>query len=124
MGMIKHGNRFDEVDVSGWQRAHEETLGTKPKRWLLDPNTETFWLMKDVTFNRRNDGSTYQKGDDWAERIVAEVARLLDLPAAQVELATGGPGAQTRQGIISRSICASEETLIHGNELLAESGNV
>ncbi len=47
---------------------HEEPLGTKPKRWLQDPVTSEYGLMKDVTSNRRADGSSYQKGDDWAER--------------------------------------------------------
>lgn len=120
--MTVHRDRYAEIDVSGWEPAHEETLGTKPKRWLRDPDTRTYWLMKDGTFNRRRDGSMHQKGDDWAERIASEVARLLELPAAHVELATGGPGAQTALGVISRSIRDEDETLIHGNELLAEIG--
>lgn len=122
--MTDLAGRYSEVDVAGWERAHEEMLGTKPKRWLFDPDTETYWLMKDVTFNDRSDGSSYQKGDDWAERIAAEVAELLGLPAAKVELATGGSGAETDLGVISRSIRKADESLVHGNELLAEIGVV
>ncbi|MEO1061940.1 MAG: HipA domain-containing protein [Actinomycetota bacterium] len=113
---------FREVDVSMWGRAHEETLGTKPKRWLHDPVADEFWLMKDVTFNRRADGTTYAKGDDWAERVAGAVAEALGLPAAVVELATGGPGADTSVGVISRSLLSTDESLVHGNELLAEIG--
>ncbi|MEQ8717370.1 MAG: hypothetical protein RIE08_07135 [Acidimicrobiales bacterium] len=59
--MTEQRYRYDEVDVSSWQRAHEEMLGTKPKRWLFDPDAETYWLMKDVTFNRlRSRGSAHR----------------------------------------------------------------
>ncbi len=113
---------FAEIDVSGWSYEHEEPLGSKPKRWLRDPDSGTYWLMKDATFNKRSDGSVYRKGDDWAERIGCAVAETLALPAADVELAAGGPGAQTALGVISRSVLLAGESLVHGNELLAEVG--
>ena len=43
--------------------------------------------MKDATHNRWADGTTYRKGDDWAERIATGVADYLGLPAARTELA-------------------------------------
>ncbi len=110
------------IDVSAWVPAHEETLGTKPKRWLQNPSTDVYWLMKDTTFNRRKDGSLYPKGDDWSEWIASRVARHLGLPAAQVEFADGGPGAETARGIITLSFLADGESLLHGNELLEEIG--
>lgn len=114
--------RFREIDVGHWTIEDEEPLGTKPKRWLLDPETRTEWLMKDVTFNRRADGSEYAKGDDWAERIANAVAIVLGLPTATVELASGGHGIQTSKGVISRKLVSDDESLIHGNELLEEIG--
>ncbi|MCP3877509.1 MAG: hypothetical protein GY701_03830 [Sulfitobacter sp.] len=108
--------------MGDWQRAHEETLGTKPKRWLQDPRSQQFWLMKDRTFNHRSDGSNYAKGDDWAERVACAVAQHLGLPAAQVELATGGPGTGSPLGVISRTVLDGDESLVHSNELLAEIG--
>ena len=61
---------YREIDVSDWPLSTgEETLGTKPKRWLSDPETAERWLMKDVTFSERNDGTSYLKGDDWSERV-------------------------------------------------------
>lgn len=113
---------FTVVDVSTWPRAHEETLGTKPKRWLQQPDTGDYWLMKDVTFNKRADGSTYAKGDDWAERIAFGIAEKVGLPAATIELADGGHGPETAQGVISRTVLTEGESLIHGNELLEETG--
>ena len=111
---------YVEVDVSAWLPAGSESVGTKPKRWLRDPESETRWLMKDATHNRRTDGTSYRKGDDWAERIATGVADRLGLPAARTELAVQhGPG-ETRLGVISKSVVAAGEELILGNELLAQ----
>ncbi|MFT5530648.1 MAG: hypothetical protein ACI91O_000661 [Candidatus Poriferisodalaceae bacterium] len=112
---------FSEFDVALWTLDHEETLGTKPERWLLDPTTGIPWLMKDVTFHRVA-GRLSRKGDDWAERIASEVARCLELPTARVELADGGHGNTTSLGIVSKSMLSDSESLIHGNELFADVG--
>jgi hypothetical protein len=77
---------FDEVDVTAWQPAGPEQLGTKPKQWLFAPEG-TFWLFKSAAVNRGPDGVSYRKGDDWVEKVASAVAELLGLPAARVELA-------------------------------------
>jgi hypothetical protein len=102
------------VDVSDWPPAGEEQLGTKPKQWLSDPDTGERWLWKESTWNRTPDGVRYRKGDDWSERVACEVARGLDLPTAEVELATRG----TVVGVISRRFLADGDGLVHGNELI------
>ena len=78
---------YVEIDVSAWLPVGQEHLGTKPKRWLRDPESKEHWLMKDATYNARADGTTYRTGDDWAERIATGVADHLGLPAARTELA-------------------------------------
>lgn len=87
-----HQPRYVEIDVSERELSGDEPLGTKPKRWLVNPATGERWLMKDATFNRLADGSEYRKGDDWAERIACGVAAVLDLPAARVELCVDHKG--------------------------------
>ncbi|MEZ5374377.1 MAG: HipA domain-containing protein [Microthrixaceae bacterium] len=119
---MTRADKFADINVGGWTNAHEEPLGTKPKRWLRDPATKARWLMKDVTFNRRADGTLYAKGDDWAERIACAVAHHLELPTATVELAHFESGADLTLGVISRSVVAADESLVHGNELLEEVG--
>jgi hypothetical protein len=52
-------------------------------------------------------------GEDWAEKVAAEVAALLELPHALVELAE----ADGERGSICRDF-AGHSDLIHGNELL------
>ena len=117
---------YAEIDVFDWPRVGDEQLGTKPKRWLMHPTTGERWLLKYVTYSTRSDGSGYQKGDDWAERIANGVAQKLRLPAARTELAVEFSGEEPHLGIISKSVLAvpdaagaSAEELIPGNELLA-----
>ena len=103
------------LDVTAWRAGGEEQLGTKPKQWLRDP-ADRLWLWKAATWNLSPFGE-YRKGDDWAERVVTEIARSLDIPVATTELAE-------RDGVfgtVSLSVLDPEsERLVHGNELLAE----
>lgn len=93
--------RVDSPDVI-------EQLGSKPKFWFrmeLDPQP---WLFK---FTREN------TGEDWSEKIAAEIAVLLRVPAARVELAE----FMGKRGIASRSFVETKKgfDLIHGSEVLA-----
>ncbi|MEM9696321.1 MAG: HipA-like protein, partial [Myxococcota bacterium] len=83
----------------------EETMGTKEKFWWKSSNGER-WLFK---FARDS------TGEHWAEKVAAEVCRLLGIPCPQVELSTcnGRPGCSVRSFLPT-----SSATLVHGNELL------
>ena len=85
-----------------------EQLGSKPKFWFRMLDDEQPWLFK---FTREN------TGEDWSEKIASELARLLEIPAAQVELAT----FMDKRGSASRSFVEKEKgfDLIHGSEVLA-----
>ena len=111
---------YAEVDVTDWTLVGDEVLGTKPKRWVAHPGSAERWLLKDATYSRRADGTSYRKGDDWAGRIAAGVAERMRIPAAQIELATYMRGDETRLGVISKSVLEQGESLLHGNELLRE----
>ncbi len=112
-------DQFEVLDVTSWRAGGEEQLGTKPKQWLRDPS-DRLWLWKAATRNRSTTGD-FAKGDDWAERIVTEIARTIDVPVAMTELAERA-GAL---GTVSSSVLDPEsERLVHGNELLAEVGVV
>ncbi len=84
----------------------DEGMGSKPKFWFKRDGAQ--WLFKEA-----RDGT----GEDWAEKVVAEVARVAEIPAAAVELAE----FNGRRGCASLSFADSSkgETLIHGNEILA-----
>lgn len=86
----------------------DEPQGKKEKRWLLEPDTRRHWLLKPRA----------QGGDDWAERVAAEVALVLDLPCPVVELAQ----RDEVPGVISRDFTEGGELgdLVLGNDLLLE----
>lgn len=83
----------------------DEQLGSKPKAWFLRGDAE--WLFKEARIGT---------GEDWAEKIAAEVAARMGIEAAIVELAV----CRGRKGSASLSfINRQTEILFHGNELLA-----
>lgn len=93
--------RVDSPDVI-------EQLGSKRKFWFRIAGDDQPWLFK---FTREN------TGEDWSEKIASEVARLLEVPAATVELAE----FMGKRGCASRSFVQTKQgfDLIHGSEVLA-----
>jgi len=86
-------------------RSRVEQMGTKEKFWFKHTDS-SWWLFK---YNRRG------HGDDWSEKIACEVAGILELPHAHVELAT----FEASRGVMSRDFTERGKLpLIHGNELL------
>ncbi len=87
-------------------REDTEQLGSKPKFWVLLKDQR--WLFKEA-----RPGT----GEDWAEKVAAEVARVTGIRAATVELAEYGG----RRGCISRNFVNVDggQALVHGNEVLA-----
>ena len=92
----------------------DEQLGTKPKFWFERDNIR--WLFKEAreipSHGTRGAAPT---GEDWAEKVAAEIAHALDIFAAKVELAEFGG----RLGCASRSFTSPYQQLMHGNEILA-----
>lgn len=86
-------------------RGDTEPLGSKAKFWVtLDGQP---WLFKQARENT---------GEDWAEKVAAELAKLIGTDAADVELAE----FSGRIGCVCKSFIdrASGESLVHGNEVL------
>lgn len=93
----------------------DEQMGSKDKCWVQLPNDSNPWLFK---FSRLSAGRV--TGEHWAEKIAAEIAALMAIPHAQVELAVldGRPGSLSQRfSQLSRSGVNVE--LEHGNALLA-----
>jgi hypothetical protein len=99
---------FPVVDVTNWPRQREEEIGSKAKFWCRDTE-ENLWLYKYARTNT---------GEHWSEKIAEVIAARLQIPHAQVDLATcdGSSGS-----ICLDFTCETETgTLVHGNELLVE----
>jgi hypothetical protein len=84
-----------------------ESLGSKYKFW--------FGAQR-YLFKEARDPS----GEDWAERVCAEVARLLGLPHAGYELALWNRSGLEVRGVRSANFRGRGEALVLGNELLSE----
>lgn len=97
---------YQIVEVRPEEVVGDEGMGSKPKFWFRRDGRR--WLFKEARD---------RTGEDWAEKVVAEVARTAGVPAATVELADFGG----RRGCASLSFADPDEgeTLIHGNEILA-----
>jgi hypothetical protein len=98
-------DNFSVIDVPADAAQAEEAMGTKFKFWYDDPQ------FGDCLFKcaRRN------TGEDWSEKIAAELCTLLGLPHATYELATW----QGQPGTISPNLLPPNTVLIHGNDILA-----
>lgn len=97
---------FPVLEVQPEEVISDEAMGSKTKFWFRKDQRR--WLFKEAR------GGT---GEDWAEKIAAEVARHLGLSAATVELAV----YEGRLGCASLTFADRErgDVLTHGNEILA-----
>ena len=93
------------VSEDAYWRSHDEPMGSKSKFWI-ESSDYGRCLVKLARFNT---------GEDWAEKVAAELADLLGLPHARYELAETW---DRRLGVVSRNFVPERGTLIHGNEVL------
>lgn len=103
-------------DISTWTVMSQEARGLDPKDWVVPPSQvqdkgQAHWaLFKPIK------AASYRRCDDWSERIAAELATLIDLPAARVELAQG----ETEIGIISYNVTPNDWSLDSGDTVLSD----
>jgi hypothetical protein len=81
------GGQINRFDVSAWGYVRTETVGSSAAVWITDPagagSAADRWLFKPVEVHANG---TIQ-GGDWAEKAVQEIARVLGIPTADIELA-------------------------------------
>ena len=83
-----------------------ESLGSKEKFWYRRSDEGKDWLFKYPQANT---------GLHWSEKIAAEIAQVMDIPHARVELTT----FQGHRGSATESFVANDENLFLGNQILA-----
>jgi hypothetical protein len=117
------GLRFPVIDASAWVdplSGADEWMGSAVKRWLEPPRDSplrgvaTRWLYKEVR-TKVVHGETRVFGEDWAEKVVSELALELGIPSVRVELAE----FDGRRGVLSPSFTDPSEAFTPGNELLS-----
>ncbi len=93
---------YEVVSVPRDAIRQDETLGTKPKFWFRTEDGALFLFKR----GRAN--------EDWSEKVAAEVAARVGLPAARIELAEH----EGARGTVSRTFLEAGDQMYHGNELL------
>jgi len=127
---------YEVVDLADWTRGESEPGGDEAKRWFIAPESSRHaghWLFKPrriktlkLSEERQRLGhepDVLVRGEDWAEKISYEIAKLIALPAAETELATV---VQLRTdervyGSMSRDMRPRDWAWTPGAALLAES---
>ena len=95
------------VSVAEVEEYEDEYLGSKKKFWVMQGGQ--WWLYKQARPNA--------PGEAWAEKIAAEIAALIGVSHADVELADE---AEDGLGTISLSFMPPDGRLYHGNDILCE----
>lgn len=118
--MIQPSQPYPVLEIPPDAPFTDEHLGSKYKFWLKClPEWQTLF---ETTPDNEDPLVLFKEGrpntgEAWAEKISAEIAALLQLPHAQIELAT----FEGKRGTCSLSFLNTQQgdTLFHGNELLA-----
>jgi hypothetical protein len=98
---------FPVIEIPDNAPDTQEAVGSKPKFWFYREGDRRPWLYKE-----RRPGT----GEDWAEKIAAELCGLLGLPHAHYELAR----YVDKTGVVTQRLTDENERLVLGNELLAD----
>ena len=94
------------IEVKRESVRESEDMGSKDKFWYLHPpEEEEYWLFKYPRCNT---------GEHWAEKIAAEVANLLGISHARVELAI----FEEDKGSVTKLFVQEGQELVHGNQML------
>lgn len=96
---------YPVIDIPADAKEDTEQLGSKPKFWITHCGER--WLYK---------AARPGTGEDWSEKVAAEIAAYLRIPAAKVDLAS----YNGQRGCILLNFVdvKAGEALIHGNEIL------
>lgn len=120
-------SKYDICNITKWPVTAPEYGGDDGKNWvgrpeIADPSEKSeWWLFKPakygiLTLPKNVPGGKYRRRDDHVEKIVSELAALIGLPAADVEVAI----RDGEEGIISRNVAPKGWDLQPGNIYLSE----
>jgi len=99
------------IDVSDWEVVVVETNGEDETLWLADPATGISWMYKPPTIK-----NGFRQREDVAEYLACELAGLLHVPCATVQLAI----LDGENGCISRDLKPRRWEMQAGALLLAD----
>lgn len=105
---------WERIDVSTWQVQQVEAAGSNKVEWLKHPDTGEPWLHKYIHVPTNG----VPQGEDWAEVVTTQVAKLLAVPCAVTRLCW----RDESRGSISRSVIPQGCDLNEGGVVLGTAG--
>lgn len=94
------------LDVSQWEADDKHQIsGTRAKYWLEEPTSKEHYMFK---------VAREHTGDAWAEKIAAEVGKLLGFTMMDVEIAM----MNNIEGVLSKKFTHHTEELFEGGDLI------
>ncbi|HHP7231832.1 MAG TPA: HipA-like protein [Xenococcaceae cyanobacterium] len=99
-------NKFPIITIPTEAPEESEEMGTKEKFWFHHEELGLCLYKK----ARQN------TGEDWSEKIAAELCKLIQLPHAEYDLAL----FNNEKGTVSKSFLPENSSLVTGNEILAQ----
>ncbi len=108
------GTKYEVYDISGVDLSNFEAMGTKSKFWYRTDQGD-FRLFKATVAIDKNKHEIQRYGEDWAEKIVCEIAKLLNIPCANYELAI----KDGQVGVISDNFVEHGHEMVHGNQIIS-----
>jgi hypothetical protein len=109
MGSVS--DEWSTIDASDRKLAGVEQQGLHAHEWYRSDSEPRTWLFKPARQERHR-----AFGEDIAEKLASELARLLAVPAARVELATRGE----MRGVLVEDARPPDWALQHGQVLMGE----
>jgi len=103
------------VDISHVEMSDFEQMGTKSKFWYKDEDGQLFLFKATLSTNSAG-VEVLRDGEDWAEKISSEIARLLGIPCARYDLAI----RNGQRGVITPNFVSSEENMLYGIDLISD----
>jgi hypothetical protein len=111
--------KFPIYDISDVEQIDFEQMGTKSKFWYKNDQNELFLFKATLTTDKEgNDIQRY--GEDWAEKIACEITKLLNIPAANYDLAI----FRGQAGIITKNFVGTKENMLYGNSIISHLENI
>ena len=103
---------YEVADLSELEPMSSEEAGSKEKYWFAREDKHWYWEAdgQEFLFKAGREGT----GENWAEKVVCELCRLLGLPHAEYDLAV----YRGKKGVISPNFVSRGQSLILGNEIL------
>ncbi|GLG01255.1 hypothetical protein Alches_12940 [Alicyclobacillus hesperidum subsp. aegles] len=95
------------LDIAGWVIDEDrQAPGTRPKRWVVNPDDGTQWLFK---LPREN------TGEAWAEQIASKIGRAIGLKTPETSLAISGDSV----GSLSLNFIKPGDEFFEGGDLIS-----